>query len=474
MNITGNATLKNTSPGAANITNPILVSDGVQATLLSSGAGGTRTYSGKISGGTVVSPITLNLSSDVAVFNSVALDGANDFIGTVRLLERQRVIVNNDADFGGSGNKIIGAGANAGMIFSGGLPLFTHAIEAQSFTHLGGQTTISGNLTSTGGNSFFQGGPADQLTLTGTNTHQRWIFQGGGIVTVSSPANLGSGLYGPNTGSNQSTVRFAGAATGTYTASMDIGTDDLTLDVVNASTVVTLTGNVTGNRLITSTFGLAGFVKTGAGRLDLNGTVDFDEDTFHRVVNGTLNINVVTATNQGRINVEANGTLGGTGNILLGQDTNAVINNVIVDGTLAPGAGGAGTLTISSSVGGGLVLNPTAKLNFDFGPGSIVGSGVNDLVQVNGNLTLDGTLSVNDLGGFGEGIYRLFNYTGTLTNNGLILTGAAANGWLDFSTPGQVNLVFPVPEPATGMLMLIPALVLARRRRRHAVAADKA
>lgn len=49
----------------------------------------------------------------------------------------------------------------------------------------------------------------------------------------------------------------------------------------------------------------------------------------------------------------------------------------------------------------------------------MVGGGTNDLVEVSGNLTLDGILNITDLGGFAEGTYRLFNYSGSLTDNGL-------------------------------------------------------
>ena len=36
-----------------------------------------------------------------------------------------------------------------------------------------------------------------------------------------------------------------------------------------------------------------------------------------------------------------------------------------------------------------------------------------------GNLTLDGILNVEDLGGFGVGLSRIFDYGGVLTDNGL-------------------------------------------------------
>ena len=112
----------------------------------------------------------------------------------------------------------------------------------------------------------------------------------------------------------------------------------------------------------------------------------------------------------------------------------------------------------------------TSTLEFELGPGGIVGLGVNDLVQVNGDLVLDGTLQVTDLGGFGGpgDVYRLFNYTGSLTNNGLLI-GNLGQAYLDFSIPGQVNLVFPIPEPTTAWLMGVSLVMFGRRLRRNRV-----
>ncbi|WP_421916890.1 autotransporter domain-containing protein [Mesorhizobium sp.] len=68
------------------------------------------------------------------------------------------------------------------------------------------------------------------------------------------------------------------------------------------------------------------------------------------------------------------------------------------------------------------------------------------LFNINGNLTLNGTLDVEDLGGFGPGVYRLFDYGGTLTNDGLVI-GSGPDGYgpdqltLQTSVAHQVNLV---------------------------------
>ena len=82
-------------------------------------------------------------------------------------------------------------------------------------------------------------------------------------------------------------------------------------------------------------------------------------------------------------------------------------------GRLAPG-NSPGTLTVGS-----LNLMSGAIMNYEFATPGIVGGGVNDLIEVNGNVTLDGTLNVSALAGFGVGKYRLMNYTGSLFNNTL-------------------------------------------------------
>jgi autotransporter-associated beta strand protein len=67
------------------------------------------------------------------------------------------------------------------------------------------------------------------------------------------------------------------------------------------------------------------------------------------------------------------------------------------------------------------------------------------LFDVAGDLTLGGTLNVTGLPGYGAGVYRLFNYGGAFTNNGMALSragGASADGLsLQTATIGQVNLV---------------------------------
>ena len=104
------------------------------------------------------------------------------------------------------------------------------------------------------------------------------------------------------------------------------------------------------------------------------------------------------------------------------------------------------------------------------------GGGINDLSAVTGNLSLDGTLNVSEIG-VGSFLsatqgdtWRLFTYSGTLTNNGLSLgtvptLSSGLSFAVDTSTPNQVNLIV-VPEPAMAVSAMvgIGAVALLRAR----------
>ena len=148
---------------------------------------------------------------------------------------------------------------------------------------------------------------------------------------------------------------------------------------------------------------------------------------------GTLLINGNQSGATGLTSVASGATLGGTGTIG---------GNVAVadGGTLAAGSGGVGALTIN----GNLALGSTSQLAFEFGQANVPGGPLNDLVNVGGNLTLDGTVNVTQTAGgsFGPGVYRMFNYSGLLTDNGLTV-GSLPSGaaFVQTAVANQVNLV---------------------------------
>src|SRR5690606_30087565 len=151
------------------------------------------------------------------------------------------------------------------------------------------------------------------------------------------------------------------------------------------------------------------------------------------VAGGTL---LVDGALGGHITVQDGGTLGGSGTV---ADT-----RVQAGGTLSAG-NSPGTLQVD----GDLVLEAGSRAVFELnGPGVAGGTGArgNDLVEVAGDLSLDGQLDARVAA---AGHYRLFHYGGALTGTfaGGTVTGTAgfqaASGSPDlrYDVAGQVNLV---------------------------------
>jgi len=110
---------------------------------------------------------------------------------------------------------------------------------------------------------------------------------------------------------------------------------------------------------------------------------------------------------------------------------------------------------------------------FDLNTAGVVG-GDNDLVNIIGDLTLDGILDINDGADFGPGTYTLMTYTGNVTDN-IVALGHVPDFPLTLSivsnfsgTGGSVVLnagAAAVPEPTTIGLIGLCAASLMRRRR---------
>jgi fibronectin-binding autotransporter adhesin len=191
--------------------------------------------------------------------------------------------------------------------------------------------------------------------------------------------------------------------------------------------------------------------KNGSGTQRLTGTNTYTGGTT--VNNGGF---IIDGSIVSSVTVSGEGWLSGSG-----STGNVSFNS---GGGLKPGSG-VGTLTT-----GALNLSSFTTLSYDLSTPDVVGSGINDLTNVSGNLTLDGTLNVYGLGNFQQGTYRLMNYTGSLVNNGLDF-GEVPAGYtysIDTATAGQVNLmVAAIPEPSTFVVGGVALLGLAAFRRRR-------
>lgn len=286
-------------------------------------------------------------------------------------------------------------------------------------------------------------------TRTGTLTNATVNVLSGGTARIRS-AN--------GTDNTVATAAIAGlqGAGNLFIGRSDTGTNrdvNMSVGINNAST--TFSGLIqdadgTRNGMLT---------KVGSGTLTLSRAAGNTYTLGTAINNGAI---VVTNTSgsglgSGAVTVNANGTLGGTG-IVTGPVT------FVGGGSLSPGTS-PGTITT-----GAMTLDPLSQLLYELGTPGTVGGGVNDLTVVNGNLTLDGVLDIAPLAGFNLGTYRLFNYTGSLTDSGLEFGDVPAGfaGSIDTNTGNQVNLIVTaVPEPASlGLLAFGAAGLLARRRRK--------
>ncbi len=138
-------------------------------------------------------------------------------------------------------------------------------------------------------------------------------------------------------------------------------------------------------------------------------------------------------------NVAPGGTMNVSGMKVVNLSTaQGLIGHVYCNGFFNPGCS-LGT----ANVNGSLSYSSSGRSQFELSQPNVVGGVNNDLVNVYSNLTLNGTIDIVGLSGFGAGTYRLFNYAGVLVNNGVALGNVPAgySAKLDFSTTNQVDLV---------------------------------
>ncbi|MCV9936135.1 autotransporter domain-containing protein [Boseaceae bacterium BT-24-1] len=308
---------------------------------------------------------------------------------------------------------------------------------------------VSGGVTAPIVNTGTIEGGAGAVAVRGSATFaltNSGTVQGGAgaaaITTSSATANLSlvnSGTIRAGAGSADAITLVAGVTTGRITLELQAGSQIIGNVVANPTGLLdTLRlGGSADASFNVSAIGpgaqyqnFDAFIKTGTSTWTLTGTATTAIPSS--VEQGTL---LVAGSTLGPVGVLTGATLGGTGTIN---------GNVTIDtnGTLAPGAAGAapGTLTIN----GDLTLNSGALLNYNLGQAGVPGGPLNDLTNVNGNLTVAGLLNVTTApgGSFDPGIYRIFNYTGALTDNGLSVGSAPTpDFFLQTGVAGQINLV---------------------------------
>jgi autotransporter-associated beta strand protein len=389
-------------------------------TVLRDGAGVAATVDGAFGSGDVRQETD---GTEVAILGSASAGSTRFTVGRAGSADTANVLVFAQSATAGTARiDVHGKGFVSG---SGNAALFTDASSAGNAT-IGNQGAIV---------AF-----ADTASA-GTATIQN---QAGGLVYFGTAASAGSASITNGAGSTLDVSGMTapgGLAIGSLAGggAVVLGGTRLTLGGTNANDAISGTVSDKGSFFPQPGTGTGGaIVKVGSGTLTLTGANSYTGGTT--VAAGTLSVNNASgsATGTGAVQVQGGAALTGSGTIA--GDVSLDKGGVLSAGN-AGVANGVGTLTTGSlSLAGGAVLN------YDLGEAGVAGGTFNDLINVNGNLQLDGTLNVAQTAGgkFGAGLYRLINYTGTLTDNGLDIGTAptdASNLQVQTSVAQQVNLV---------------------------------
>jgi autotransporter-associated beta strand protein len=383
---------------------------------------------------------------------------------------------------------------------TGELSSFQEVIGTQGtgiFTQSGGTNTISDRLVlawSSGHGTYnlqggqlnadkeylgYYGGSTGVFTQTGgTNTVANTLYYGNSEGTGTYELNGGTlRLHTITVQNNAAFFRFGGGtlqATGDVSIRYDSGTPG---QVVLPMTLTGVGGNAnvdTAGYTITladQLSGPGGLNKLGDNTLTLSASNTYGGGTIVKA--GTLRVNNTTgsATGTGRVMVEANATLSGSGSIA---------GPLTIAGALAPG-NSPGILTVNNQV----TFRPGATFSVEIN-GLEAGSGYDQLATT-GPVSLDGSLAVS-FGSFtptGDDVLFVVNNMGSAATTGMFqyaddskigmfngydwyITYDANNAAVPTLNGGNDVAIYSVPEPSSIALAGIGAaslfLYILRRR----------
>lgn len=449
-------TFNDSKTGSSTVTLAIPVSPG-SLTVSNSTANYTFSGSGKISGLTGISKQGTG---------ALTISTSNDFYGGV-IVSAGTLKAGNASAFGA---------AAGGVIVSNGATLDVNAqiLTSDSFSVSGAGVGGNGAIINSGGPQNYA---LRTVTLQGDTTFGgtgRWdIRNSGGSASLSTsgqPCKLTKiganqiSLVGANVDSALGDIEVRSGLLSVETSTTGLGNPANTLSVSNGATLQFYqTANVINKNVL-----LAGTIlmPSGANSVTFGGpinlvggtTINLTSSTALTLTNVISGSGSMNETGSGVLTVSGTNTYSGATTInggkfvLNGQLTGGGALTTVAGSTFAPNGGTSGSANVSGAlypgdltgIGtfncGGLIMNYGATATFE------IRSNQNDLLQVNGNLTLNNnTLTIVPLDDMQIGVpYTLATYTGTLsgTFNPVLNLDTNFSATLDYSTPGQINLIF--------------------------------
>ncbi|MFG1295575.1 autotransporter-associated beta strand repeat-containing protein [Xanthobacter variabilis] len=363
-----------------------------------------------VSAGATVTTATVGVGMDPRSEGALLITGAGS-----------QVWAKANSTFATLGNFYVGYAGNATVVVADGATL-----KADNEVRVGYDAAGSGELAigADSGSAAAAAGRVDAAKVVFGTGAGSVVFNHTDAAYVFSAAISGDGSV---TQMGSGTTILTGASTYTGATTISGGT----LQIGNGGASGSISGNITDNAALvfdrSDDVSYAGVIsgsgtleKRGAGTLTLAGANTLSGQAT--VSAGTLQLDGSLA---GGLAVESGAILAGTGS---------------VGGALAVKAGGtfSGTSGVTFTVGGALTQEATSALALTLNAPSATA-----VLDVGGNLTLDGTLNLTAGTGFVDGTYRLIDYAGTLTDNGLALGTVPTHSLyrIDTATGGEVNLV---------------------------------
>jgi autotransporter-associated beta strand protein len=440
VNKTNDMTLTNTISGAGLLTKA--GSGTLTLNCLASQSGYNLSAPGSVSGNLGLAGTRLDAGT-LALANDTSLGGVfrfNTAGGTLRSADATTRTITNWVDIAVNGTTF-GSPGSGDLVFQG---VVDNGGAAKTLTISNSVTRFDGQVRGTGTTAVGKNGPGTLVLGNTANVIVRPFSVTQGTLRISdegclgtNPGALNLGQLTLNGGALETTTTMAiddsnrgitvGAAGGTF--NVDSGTT-LTLSTFNniSGGGGTLIKAGAGTLFLQPVNTYSGSTLINAGTLKLDTTASIaSSPTIVVGAGATLDVSSFTP-----YTLAANQTLGGSGK---------VTGNVNGSGssTISPGSS-PGTLTFDND----LTLTTGDGLTFDLTNNTTIGSGINDLLVVNGNLTLSSNaVTIRPIapgGALANGTYRLVNYTGTKTGFLSINAGTRYTFTLDEATVGQINL----------------------------------